>query len=324
MASTGKNYKIEVGLYADTKKSQTNIQNALKVIQSKISDIKLNFDVDTAKIKELTETNKSLKQSFVDLDGNVATVTKKMSSGWDDANVSIKENVKAVKQSTSAIKEQSTGVSLLGHTWEEAFTRIFRYNIIAETLSTAKQAISEMVSNVIELDNHLVELQKVTDLEGESLTTFTKKAYEAGEGLAKTGTQIIDSATSFAKSGYDPDMALELGKIASIYTNIADEEVSAGESANFLIAQIKAFNLESEDTNKTLENTRHIIDSVNEVSNNFSVSSADIAKNLGISSAVMANAGNTLEETIGLNNRSIKTSLIDWKLLRGLHTKLCW
>ena len=53
MASTGKNYKIEVGLYADTKKSQTNIQNALKVIQSKISDIKLNFDVDTAKIKEL-------------------------------------------------------------------------------------------------------------------------------------------------------------------------------------------------------------------------------------------------------------------------------
>ena len=85
-----------------------------------------------------------------------------------------------------------------------------------------------------------------------------------------------------------------------MYTNIADEEVSAGESANFLIAQIKSFNLESEDTNKTLENTRHVIDAVNEVSNSFAVSSADIAKNLGISSAVMANAGNTLEETIGL------------------------
>lgn len=262
MASTGKNYKIEVGLYADTKKSQTNIQNALKVIQSKISDIKLNFDVDTAKIKELTETNKSLKQSFVDLDGNVATVTKKMSSGWDDANVSIKENVKAVKQSASAIKEQGTSVSLLGDTWAKAFESITRYNVIADILYGAKQAISEMVSNVIDLDNHLVELQKVTDLEGESLTAFTKKAYEAGEGLAKTGTEIIDAATSFAKSGYNPDMALELGKIASMYTNIADEEVSAGESADFLIAQIKAFNLESEDTNKTLENTRHVIDAV--------------------------------------------------------------
>ena len=80
-----------------------------------------------------------------------------------------------------------------------------------------------MVSNVIELDNHLVELQKVTDLEGESLIAFTKKAYEAGEGLAKTGAEIIDSATSFAKSGYDPDMALELGKIAS--WSIQDEYI---------------------------------------------------------------------------------------------------
>nr|DAK84690.1 MAG TPA: minor tail protein [Caudoviricetes sp.] len=60
------------------------------------------------------------------------------------------------------------------------------------------------------------------------------------------------------------------------------------------------------------------------MSNNFAVSSADIAKNIGKASSVMANAGNTLEETIGLNNRSIKTSLTDWEILRGLHTKLCW
>lgn len=223
MASTGKNYQIEVGIYADTKKSQTNIQNALKVIQAKVSDIKLNFDVDTAKIKELTQTNKSLKQSFVDLDGNVATVTKRLSGSWDDANVSIKENVKAVKQGTSAIKEQSTNVSLLGNTWAKAFESITRYNIIAEILSTAKQAVSEMVNNVIDLDSKLVELQKVTDLEGDSLTDFTKRAYEAGESLAKTGTEMVDTATSFAKSGYDPDMALELGKVAS--WSIQDEYI---------------------------------------------------------------------------------------------------
>ena len=109
-----------------------------------------------------------------------------------------------------------------------------------------------------------------------------------------------------------------------MYTNIADEEMSAGDAADFIIAQLKAFKLEADDTNKTLENSYHVIDAVNEVSNNFAVSSADIAQNLGISSSVMANAGNTLEETIGLNDRSIKTSLIDWEILRGLHTKLCW
>ena len=128
---------------------------------------------------------------------------------------------------------------------------------------------------------------------------------------------MVEAATEFAKAGYDEDKSLELGRIALMYTNIADEAVSAGEAANFIIAQMKAFNIEAEDS-------MHIIDAVNEVANNFAVSSADIANNLGVSSAVMANAGNTLEETIGLNDRSIKTSLIDWKLLRGLHTKLCW
>ena len=85
-----------------------------------------------------------------------------------------------------------------------------------------------------------------------------------------------------------------------MYSNIADEEINAGDAASFIIAQLKAFNLEAEDATKTLENAQHVIDSVNEVSNNFAVSSADIANNLGIASAVMANAGNSLEELVGL------------------------
>ena len=239
MASTGKNYQVEVSLYVDTVKSLRRIRTSLKEIQKKIPDIKLSFDVDTEKFKTVKQNANSLKQTFKDLDYTVLQTTKNMPKNFSDTAASIKASNSAAKQGINIAKNQQKSVSLLGDTWVKAFESITRYNIIADTLYGAKQAISEMVSNVIELDNHLVELQKVTDLEGESLTAFTKKAYEAGEGLAKTGTQIIDSATSFAKSGYDPDMALELGKIASIYTNIADEEVSAGESADFLIAQIK-------------------------------------------------------------------------------------
>lgn len=111
---------------------------------------------------------------------------------------------------------------------------------------------------------------------------------------------MIEASTEFKKSGYTDEQSLELGRIALMYSNIADEEVNAGDSASFIIAQLKAFNLEAEDATKTLENAQHVIDSVNEVSNKFAVSSADIANNLGTASAVMANAGNSLEELIGL------------------------
>lgn len=124
---------------------------------------------------------------------------------------------------------------------------------------------------------------------------------------------MVEAATEFAKAGYDEDQSLELGRIALMYTNIADEAVSAGEAANFIIAQMKAFNIEAEDS-------MHIIDAVNEVANNFAVSSADIANNLGVSSAVMANAGNTYEEVIGLLTAGTEITRDASRVANGLKT----
>ena len=50
-----------------------------------------------------------------------------------------------------------------------------------------------------------------------------------------------------------------------MYTNIADEEISAADASEFIIAQLKAFNLESENLNETLKNSYRVIDAVNEV-----------------------------------------------------------
>lgn len=59
----------------------------------------------------------------------------------------------------------------------------------------------------------------------------------------------------------------ELTKL--LYQNISDEEITAGESADFIIAQMKAFGIEA-------DNAIHIIDALNEVSNTQAVSSADL------------------------------------------------
>lgn len=164
---------------------------------------------------------------------------------------------------------------------------------IATVTQTVVNGIKAMVDEVTSLDASLTELKKVTDLEGNSLDSFTKKAYAAGETVAKTGNEMIQAATEFAKSGYNPDEALELGKIALMYTNISDEILSASDSASILIAQMKAFNIEANDSIR-------IIDVINEVSNNFAVSSGDIAKNLGKVSALWANSGGDLEQLVAV------------------------
>lgn len=104
---------------------------------------------------------------------------------------------------------------------------------------------------------------------------------------------MVEAATEFRKSGFSDEDAANLALVATMYQNVADESISAADSAGFIIAQMKAFNIEAEDAT-------HIIDAVNEVSNRYAVSSADLANNLGKVSAALAVGGVSFEETLGM------------------------
>lgn len=117
-----------------------------------------------------------------------------------------------------------------------------------------------MVDNIIELDKSLTELQKVTDLTGSSLDAFVEKAYNVGSQIAKTGQEVIDATTEFAKAGYGVEESLDLAEDALLWTNISDGMVEVSDASNMIIANLKAFD-------KQGISSRHIIDSLNEVNN---------------------------------------------------------
>ncbi len=69
---------------------------------------------------------------------------------------------------------------------------------------------------------------------------------------------MVEAAAEFAKAGFNETDAAQLAKVSSMYQNIADEQLSAGEASEFIISQMKAFNI-------TAEDSVHVIDAVNEV-----------------------------------------------------------
>ena len=271
--------------------------------------IKLQATIDDSQ-KTVSELNSKIKT----LEGKVSELKLKI----DSQKVS-KANKQLASLNATA-KEGKRQADKWNYSWSKAFQSFTTYMSVTTVFYQTIHTIRDMIDEVTELDGALVELKKVTDLEGESLKRFTKEAYAAGADVAKTGTEMIEAATSFAKAGYSEDQILQLGKVATMYTNIADEAISSADAADFIIAQLKAFNLESDDLNKTLENSYHIIDAVNEVSNNFAVSSSDIATNLGKASSVMANAGNSLEQMIGLMVSGTEITRNASKVANGLKT----
>lgn len=104
---------------------------------------------------------------------------------------------------------------------------------------------------------------------------------------------MVDAAAEFKKAGYSEQDAKQLALISQMYTNVADAELNAGESANFIISQMKAFNMNA-------SQAEHIIDAVNNVSNNMAVSSADLATNIGNVSAALSVGNNSYEQTLAL------------------------
>ena len=98
---------------------------------------------------------------------------------------------------------------------------------------------------------------------------------------------MVEAATSFRKNSFNDNDSATLAKVATTFQNVSDEAISASESADFIIAQMKAFNIEAGDA-------EHIIDAVNAVSNSYAVSSGKNSLSFGLVQAIVSEKNNIL------------------------------
>ena len=100
--------------------------------------------------------------------------------------------------------------------------------------------------------------------------------------------------------GYGEKESLQLATTATMFQNIADAEISAGDAAKFINSQMKAFDNEFKSMNSNGEKAQKVIDSVNEVANNYAVGTNDLQLALTKTSAAMGTYGNTFDQTLGI------------------------
>jgi|GEM_PF-2154621 TP901 family phage tail tape measure protein len=231
-----------------------NIQAQLDKISQKYATMKVGIDVDTSKLSDALSGLKGLKV------------------GFDDT-------------STSAEKtSQSIG---------DIFTKVSKFGGVTLVINELRQSLMEGVDAVRELDAAVTEYKKVSDLTDEGMKSFVSTAREMGLEVGKSATEFIEAGTQFKKMGYSDQESLQLGKVATMFQNIADTAISAGDSASFVNSQMKAFNM-------TAEDAQHIIDVTNEVANNMAVGTNDLAKGLTVAGAGLSVLGNDFEQSIAL------------------------
>lgn len=175
----------------------------------------------------------------------------------------------------------------------QSFSKLSTYISAITIINAVRNAIGDMVQQVKNLDASLVELKKVTDLEGSSLDDFTEKAFNLGNQIGRTGQEVVDATTVFARSGYDVQDALDLSKVALVMTNVGDGIGDVENAATSLISVLKAYNLEVSDA-------MHVTDVLNQVSNTSAINFEDLTEGVQRTGAVFAKSDTSLEELTGL------------------------
>lgn len=100
--------------------------------------------------------------------------------------------------------------------------------------------------------------------------------------------------------GYSEKDALQLAKTATMFQNIADAEISAADSAKFINSQMKAYREEFSGMSSNGEKAAKVIDTVNEVANNYAVGTNDLQLALTKTSAAMGGFGNSFDQVVGI------------------------
>lgn len=175
----------------------------------------------------------------------------------------------------------------------EAISNMIRYQLAYEIIQKTTDALKAMIQSVSDLDKNLTEFNKVADLSNNQLSDFSDKAYKAADKIGRTGSDMIEASTEFKRAGYDLDNSLKMGDAALVMTNVADGITQTSDAASTLISVLKGFKIDEADI-------MTIVDKMNNVSNNSPVGFDNLADGLERVSGTMNQAGNSIDQTIGL------------------------
>lgn len=227
---------------------------------------------------------------------------------------------KAVTDGIKVMKSEANASGNIGKTFSESFGNAFNSMVkFAASYVTIRKVFQELkngIQTVISLDDALVDLQKTTTATPQQLNAFYNEANGIAKQYGTTTQQIIQGAADWSRLGYSLEDSKQMAKLSSQFAAISPG-MNVEESTNSLVSTMKAFGIEAD---SVLDG---IMSKVNVVGNNFALSNADVMTALKNSSAAMAAANSTFEETVALITAGQEIAQDSSKVGNALRTKFC-
>ena len=168
----------------------------------------------------------------------------------------------------------------------------------------------EGINIVRQLDTALTEMRKVSNESVQSLKRYQDTTFDTADAVGTTAKQIQNSTADWMRLGESMDTAAKSAKDANILLNVSEFE-GIDEATDSLVSMSQAY--------KDLDKM-DIIDVLNNIGNNYSISTDGLATALKDSASALVTANNDLNEAVSLTTAGNAITQDPSKVGAGLRT----
>lgn len=277
------------------------LENELGNVSQKLTEYKKKFQESTSTTNESTNLRNLVtiinkyEETLNNLDKR-QDLKKRLYDIRDAAKAQSKPfNVLSNEFAELKINMESAGIAAetLGQKLSRLFKEHFQTAIAMAGVAMVKQGLREVYDNVVEIDDSMVELKKVTTESTEAYSQFSDRAAKTSRDLGASISDYVSATADWARLGYGLPDAEELARVSTLFANVGDGIENIADASSYMISILKGFDLAADDAQK-------VADLINEVANNEPASASDISEILTRSGAALHEAGNDLSQAISL------------------------
>lgn len=234
-----------------------------------------------AKIGKFDASLRQLSFTMKDAEGH----TKSMTAAFDATNTAIGTAAKGAKKHTS----------FLGGIFQDITkesSKLLKYFTARFGIEEVFQAFRVGVQYVRDIDNALTDLKKVTNETDAGYERFLQTMSKTAGIIGSTVAELTQMSAEWARLGFSMSESADLAESTAVLMNVSEFEDPI-EASQALISTIQAFGYAAEES-------MDVVDIMNEIGNNYAVSSDGIATALQDSASALMAGGNSMEEATAM------------------------
>lgn len=217
------------------------------------------------------------------------------------------EELKKIANGFANIRAQIKAANRDGNTfWDELkakASKFIKWTAMTLVITKARMYFRKLFTTVYELDTALVDLRKTFKSNNEELEAFYFESNKIAKQMCVTTKEIISQASAWSRLGFSTkEQASKMAEYSAMFKGISPG-MDMDTATDGLVSVMKAFKIGLDDVDEVVDG---IMSKINIVGNTAATSNSETVEMLTRSSAAMAAANNTLEQTIALGTAGVE------------------